>query len=85
MSHSDCDDLVVLYPPDISHAPYLFPEPLTHANPLQPTRDYDVPTYANMEFDNFRNVDSAFITPPPFSVENYLSRLKAIWTLCTFP
>lgn len=46
-------------------------------NALRPSYDRDVPTYLNEEFDHRRLFDSPVVTPPPFSVFEYVERYSA--------
>lgn len=64
-------------PAEIWHAPSVFPEPVTCASSLCSTWDLNVLTDPNGEFDYRQNHDSAVITPPPISIQDYMSLYEA--------
>lgn len=59
---------------ELSRVLNIFPTPVTHANLLRPTFDCEVPTHLNQDFDYRRLQDAPVVTPPHFSVFDYIDR-----------
>lgn len=59
---------------DGEQAPNMFPNPATHDSPLRSGYDRTVPTYPDEEFDHRRNQYGPLLTPPSFTVFEYINQ-----------